>query len=88
MAASAGAKMTAAACAMLCDTATGQKLGNSGSDRQARVTMTAAPIIIIRFARVASTSAPAGVCAMMPARVEIDITIPIRASSHFCSVSR
>jgi hypothetical protein len=56
--------------------------------RGAVVTSTAAAAITSRFALVASTSAPAGVCATIPAIVAIDITIPICASSHFCSVSR
>ena len=39
-------------------------------------------------ALVASTRAPAGVCARMPAMVAIDITTPILAASHFRSVRR
>ncbi len=73
---------------MPCETATGRKLGNSGSDSDASVTMMAAMTIASRFARVASTSAPAGVCATMPAMVAIDITRPMRASSQCCSVRR
>ena len=87
-AAIAGGKITAAACAMPCEIATGRKPGNSGSDSDASVTMMAAMTITSRLARVASTSAPAGVCATMPAMVAIDITRPMRASSQCCSVRR
>lgn len=87
-AAIAGGNTTAAACAIPCEIATGRKPGNKGSDNDASVTMIAASAITVRFARVASTSAPAGVCAAMPAMVAIDITRPMRASSQCCSVRR
>ncbi len=48
--------------------ATGQNPGNSGSASEAAVTRIAAAAITSRFALVASTSAPAGVCAAMPAK--------------------
>ena len=87
-AAIAGGKMTPAACATPCEIATGRKLGNKGSDNEASVTRIAATAITVRFARVPSTSAPAGVWARMPAMVATDITRPMRASSQCCSVSR
>ena len=65
-----------------------QEARNSGSDSEASVTRMAATAITVRLARVASTSAPAGVCATMPATVAIDITRPMRASSQCCSVRR
>ena len=64
------------------------KRENSGSKSDAAVTAIAAAAITARFARVASISPPAGVCAMMPAAVAIDITTPMLASSHFWMVSR
>ena len=81
-AASAGGKITSAAFAMPCETATGQKLGNNGSSTDETVTISAAATISNRFALVASMSALAGVCAAMPATVATDITMPMRASSH------
>lgn len=87
-AAIAGGNTTAAACAMPCEIATGRKLGKSGSDNEANVTMVAATTITSRLDRVASTSAPAGVCATMPAIVAIDMKRPILASSQCCSVRR
>ena len=69
--------MTPAACAMPCEIATGQKLGNNGSNSDAAVTRIAAPTITMRFDFVASTSAPAGVCATMPAIAAIDMTMPM-----------
>src|SRR4029077_20102044 len=81
-AASAGANTTPAACAIAWDAATGQNDGSQGSTRDAAVTSVAAAIITARFALVASTSAPAGVCATIPAKVAIDITMPMLASSQ------
>src|SRR3954470_18786387 len=72
-AAIAGGKITPAACAMPCEIATGQKLGNNGSNSDAAVTRIAAQTITVRFDFVASTSAPAGVCATMPAIAAIDM---------------
>jgi hypothetical protein len=82
MAAMAGAKIAAAAWAAACERATGQKLGTQGNTSEARVTASAAPATSARLARVASTRAPAGVCANRPARVAIDITTPMLASSQ------
>jgi hypothetical protein len=45
-------------------------------------------MIIVRLAVVLSISAPAGVCATMPASAATDITAPMLASSHFCSARR
>ena len=64
------------------------KPGNNGSDSEAIVTIIAAITITSRLDRVASSSAPAGVCATMPAIVAIDMTRPMRVSSHRCSVKR
>jgi hypothetical protein len=81
-------KTAAAACAEACDAATGTKRENSGSKSEAAVTANAAAAITARFARVASISAPAGVWAMRPAAVAIDIATPMLASSHFWIVSK
>jgi hypothetical protein len=84
----AGANTAPAAWATACEIATGKKPVNQGSSTDAPVTSSAATAINPRFARVASTSMPAGVCARSPAAVAIDITTPIVASFHFCAVSR
>ena len=52
------------------------------------VTTIAAAIISARFAVLRSISAPAGVWAMIPANAATDITTPMLAWSHFCSVKR
>jgi hypothetical protein len=87
-AASPGPNTAAAAWAEACDAATGTKRENSGSKSEAAVTANAAAAITARFARVASISAPAGVWAMRPAAVAIDIATPMLASSHFWIVSK
>ncbi len=87
-AASAGPNTTPAACAVACEMATGQNDDSQGRMRDAAVTRTAAAIMKARFALIASTKAPAGVCARMPAMVAIDITTPILAASHLRSVRR
>ena len=87
-AATAGAKIAPAAPAMACVAATHSNLAMNGSVRHASVTTIAAAIIRPRFAVLRSISAPAGVWAMMPASAAIDITTPMLAWSHFCSVNR
>jgi len=87
-AAMAGAKMAPAAAAIACVAATSANCSMNGSARQPSVTTIAAATISARFAVVRSISAPAGVCAAMPARAATDISTPIEASSHFCSVRR
>ena len=66
----------------------GQNEDSQGRSNDAAVTKTAAATITARLALVASTNAPAGVCARMPATVAIDMTTPMLAASHFRSVSR
>ena len=87
-AATAGAKMAPAAAATACVAATSSNRWISGSVRHASVTRIAAATISARLAVLRSISAPAGVCATMPASAATDITTPIEASSHFCSVRR
>ncbi len=87
-AAMAGAKIDPAALAIACVTATSVKLDMSGNVMLASVTSRAAAIVNPRLARLLSISAPAGVCATIPARAAIDMTMPMLASFHFCSVSR
>jgi hypothetical protein len=48
------------------------------------VTRIAAKAMTARFAWVASTSAPTGVCGANPAMAATDMTTPMLASSHFC----
>ena len=72
-AASAGPNTAPAACAVACDAATRKKLENKGRSSEAAVTAIAAATMTPRLARVASISAPAGVCARRPAAVAIDI---------------
>ncbi len=87
-AAIAGAKIAPAAAAIACVAATSSKRWTSGKAIQERVTRMAAVTINARLAVERSISAPAGVWAAMPASAATDITTPIEASSHFCSVSR
>ena len=87
-AASAGAKTTPAALAAACETATLQNDVSQGSARDETVTSTAAPTITPRLALVASTRAPAGVWAAIPASAAIDMTRPMLASSHLPTVRR
>ena len=62
---------------------------SQGSEREAAVTTKPLrPAMTARFALVASTSAPAGVCASSPATVAIDMTTPMLAASQAFSVSR
>src|ERR1700722_15018556 len=75
-AATAGAKIDAAAAASDCVAATSSKLWISGSARQAAVTAIAAATISARLALVRSISAPAGVCAAMPASAAAGIPGP------------
>src|SRR2546430_11206293 len=82
IAATAGANTAAAACAVACEIATGQNVGSQGNSKEARVTASAALATTARLARVASTRAPAGVCAKRLAKVATDITRPMLASSH------
>ena len=81
IAAIAGAKIEPAAPVSDCVRATSGKAGR-GSDKRARVTTTAAAMTITpRLAEVLSISAPAGVCARMPATPATDITMPMRPRS-------
>ena len=88
IAAIAGAKIAPAAAAIACVAATSSNRWISGSARHDRETRIAAVTISARLAVERSISAPAGVWAAMPASAATDITIPIEASSHFCSVSK
>src|SRR6202042_2562400 len=78
-----GPNTAALTCAAACEAATEMKPEHSGSKSDAAATAIAAVAITARFARVASMNPPAGVWAMMPEAVAIDITIPMLASSHF-----
>jgi hypothetical protein len=73
---------------MPCEVATVQKADSHVSANEAAVTASAAAAIRTRFARSASTSAPAGVWATISAAVAIDMTTPMLASSQRLSTRR
>ena len=88
MAASDGAKIEPAAPVKAFIAATAAKLPIQGNASDPSVTTMAAATRMPRLAVVPSTSAPAGVCASMPAMPPMDMTMPIEAGSQFWIVSR
>jgi hypothetical protein len=87
-AATAGGKMAPAQAASACVAATSSNRWSNGNARHVNVTIIAAATIKARLVLLRSISAPAGVCATMPATAATDITTPMLAWSHFCSVRR
>ena len=83
-----GAKIDWAAPVSAVNAATAEKLPIHGSATDPSVTRAAAATSSARLAVVASTKAPAGVCASRAATPPMDITMPIEASSQFWTVSR
>jgi hypothetical protein len=88
IAAIAGPNRDPLACTTACEISTGQNADSRGSSNDPAVTINAAPITSSRVDLNASTKAPPGVWAKIPAIPATDMTMPISASFQSRTVSR